>query len=170
VEIRKAHAIHSDAVLDLVSKCLKVMKKQRLDQWDDEYPKNEVFIRDIENESLFLAVEKDHVIGIIVLTGEQEPEYEDVHWNIRHGKPLVVHRLAVHPRWRRRGIATRLMRFAEEYAMDRGYASLRIDTYVENSKMQHLIEYMGYTRCGEIFFPTHTLPFICYEKLPEHSV
>jgi len=76
-----------------------------------------------------------------------------------------VHRLAVDPALRGKGVAAALMLQAEVEAKAKGIAVLRVDTNSQNEATQKLFPKLGYTFAGEIglrFRPG--LRFLCYEK------
>ena len=89
---------------------------------------------------------------------DQEPDYAQVGWDINE-PAIVVHRLAVDPAFRGAGIATELMRKAEEIAVERGIAVLRIDTNTHNQATQRLFPKLGYLLAGEITRPEYTVRF-----------
>jgi len=133
-------------------------------QWDDSYPNEDVFDKDIENGYLWLAEIDDSVAGVAAVTTDQEPEYAEVGWDI-HEPAIVVHRLAVDPDFRGAGVASALMRKAESIAKERGIKVLRVDTNTSNEATQKLFPKLGYVLAGEIglgFRPG--LRFLCYEK------
>ena len=104
------------------------------------------------------------LVATVALDGRSEPEYEQLRWLTPLGQPaLIVHRLAVHPRFQRRGLAKRLMQFAEEFAADRGLASIRLDAFSGNSAALALYEGLGYVRVGELSFPIATCPSLLRE-------
>lgn len=165
MEIVKAGMDRLEDVRNLLSTAVRDMNARGVTQWDENYPGLDLLIGDIKTGSMFLMVDDEEVIGMIVLTGEQEPEYLDVDWSDKDGKAVVIHRVAVHPRLQGTGIGSKLFDFAEEHALENGFSSIRIDTFSENPNMQRLIESKEYVRRGEIHFPTHKPPFICYEKV-----
>lgn len=68
-----------------------------------------------------------------------------------HGEPyLTVHRLAVAPEALRRGVASEMMRRLENYAVDEGMHSIRIDTNYDNEAMLRMLERLGYSGCGVV--------------------
>jgi GNAT superfamily N-acetyltransferase len=164
MEIKKARMDQLKEIKNLLLTCIKNMMSKGISQWDEDYPGQETLIADIKEGCMYVMVEQRQIIGMIVLTGEQEPEYEKVDWIDPEGKALVIHRVAVHPDWQGRGIGGKLFDFAEDYARKSGFTSLRVDTFSENHLMKRLIESKEYVRTGDIFFPTHTLPFFCFEK------
>jgi ribosomal protein S18 acetylase RimI-like enzyme len=77
----------------------------------------------------------------------------------------VVHRLAVDPACRGKGVATALMLEAEVVARKREITALRVDTNTQNEATQKLFPKLGYRLAGETglgFRPG--LRFRCYEK------
>lgn len=81
------------------------------------------------------------------------------------GKVLIIHRLAVHPLFQNQGFAKRLMDFAEDYAINENFSSIRLDAYSANEKVLRFYEAREYKKRGEVYFPDRKLPFYCYEKL-----
>jgi GNAT superfamily N-acetyltransferase len=153
-------------ILDLVEKCILEMNSNGITQWNEQYPPMDIFGSDIEKNTLYKIEINNEITGIIVLSTEQDKEYEPVEWKDIEGNPIVIHRLAVDPRWQRKGIATKLMSFAEKFAKDNGYTSIRIDTFSLNPRMKNLINKFGYDRkTGKIFFPENDEPYYCYEKI-----
>ncbi len=76
----------------------------------------------------------------------------------------MVHRLAVDPVFRDKGVAA-LMNQAEIIAAERGICVLRVDTNTQNEATQNLFPKLGYLSADEItlgFRPD--LRFRCYEK------
>jgi len=168
MDIIKAASTDIQQILELVRKCIIEMNNDGITQWNDQYPPMDIFGKDIEKGNLFKLKNEDEIIGMIVLSSEQDKEYEPVDWTDRTGSPLVVHRLAVHPDWQRKRLATELMTFAEKFARENGYTSIRMDTFSLNPRMQNLIMKFNYERKpGEIFFPENVEPYYCYEKILE---
>ena len=133
-------------------------------QWDDSYPNEAVFQRDIDLGQLWVADVDDQIAGVAALTLDQEPDYAQVGWDIDE-PAIVVHRLAVDPAFRGIGVAGALMQKAEEVAADRDITILRVDTNTQNEATQRLFPKLGYRLAGEIglqFRPG--LRFFCYEK------
>ena len=163
VKIAKKNQIKR--ITDLIESCVTDMKKSKTYQWNEQYPTREIVTQDIENKELWVVLEKKKVIAMVVITKEQEEEYDSVDWKDSCGKSVVVHRLAVHPKKRREGIAKKLMDHAEKYAKESGFTSIRLDTYSKNPVAIRLYEKRGYRRCGEIYFPHQKSSFYCYELI-----
>ena len=59
---------------------------------------------------------------------------------------------------------TRAEKLAEDFGKKHTYTSVRLDTFSQDKKNQHLYESRGYTKLGQIFFPKQSAqPFYCYE-------
>jgi ribosomal protein S18 acetylase RimI-like enzyme len=164
MEIVKAETKDEEEILALVDEVIKEMQGSGIDQWNDIYPPRDIFRKDIEKEELFAAKVEGRIAGIIVLSKEQDKEYEDMEWDDKDGKYFLVHRLAIHPKWHRQGIANKLMDFAEEYAKENGFTSIRLDTYSGNPRSQDFFRKRGLEiKPGHIHFPECPGPYFCYE-------
>lgn len=133
-------------------------------QWTNNYPTLDIVAQDIVNNHLHGLYQQGEWIGVIVLNSVQSQQYSVIPWKDVDGKILVIHRLAVKPFYQNRGYAKILMNFAEEYARQNQFSSIRLDTYSVNKLSLMLCEKRGYERRGEVSFPERDLPFICFEK------
>ena len=134
-------------------------------QWTASYPSEATFTRDIERGELWIAETDGGILaGAAAINTDQQPEYADAGLDIGE-TAIVVHRLAVDPDSREAGVATALMRKAEEIARERGIAILRLDTNTQNFAAQRLFVRLAYIFAGEVSFAGRTgLRFLCYEK------
>ena len=57
------------------------------------------------------------------------------------------------------------MDFAERFAIENEYATIRLDAYSGNQRAIKFYEQQSYKKTGQVFFPKRTLPFYCYEKV-----
>lgn len=165
MEITQAR--HGDAltIMDLFKECIGDMAANGLFQWDDTYPNINIVTKDMESGTLFNSIDKGKCTGVITLNEEQPVEYGGLDWTPNTSRALVVHRLAVHPDWQKQGLGNKLMDYAEKFAVQNGYAAIRLDTYSINKKAVSFYEHRGYKKVGEVYFPHRQLPFFCYEKL-----
>lgn len=162
--VRLATLNDISALLHLVRRVVPLMQATGNFQWDDQYPNAAVFEKDIAQNQLWVAELDGKPVGVAAITTAQEPEYAQVGWDLSE-TAIVVHRLAVDPDVRGRGIAALLLAQADEVARQRGIDVLRIDTNTQNEATQRLFPKAGYVFAGEIglgFRPG--LRFYCYEK------
>lgn len=162
--IRKAELNELFLIKSLTEACALGMQQKEIFQWNEHYPSLERLQRDIENREMFVLEENGQLQGIIVLTPKMDDEYIPVEWLTPNGNNLYVHRLATDPAAWGSGNGRTLMNFAEEFARENGYSSVRLDTFSRNRRNQRFYESRGYRRLGDIFFPKQSEhPFHCYE-------
>jgi len=162
--IRRAKILEIPEILVLTKACALDMISRGIYQWNEHYPSETILREDIQTGRLYLRVKKNEIIGLIALCEDKDPEYNTVKWFTPDGKNLYVHRLAVHPQHQGSGYARELMDFAEAYASEKGYISIRLDTFSKNPRNQRFYEKRGYKRVGEIYLLKQSQhPFYCYE-------
>ncbi|MBD2756823.1 GNAT family N-acetyltransferase [Spirosoma validum] len=162
--VRLATTSDLPALSTLLKRIIPLMREAGNYQWDDHYPNETVFSQDIAKEQLWVADIDGKLAGVAALTEDQEPEYAQVGFDLNQ-QAIVTHRLAVDPAFRGQGVAAALLNQAEQIALERGIAFLRIDTNSENQATQKLFPKLGYRYAGEItlgFRPG--LRFLAYEK------
>jgi len=164
MRIRLATRDDIPALMELMRRVVPLMRAAGNLQWDETYPNETAFQRDIDLGQLWVADAETSIAGLAAITMDQEPDYAQVGWDINE-PAVVVHRLAVDPAFRGAGVAGALMQKAEEVAAERGITVLRVDTNTQNAATQRLFPKLGYQLAGEIglqFRPG--LRFFCYEK------
>lgn len=163
MEIRKGTKDDLTEIMKIVQKTVSIMESEGNDQWNRTYPREQVFLSDVEAGSLYTAIYEGNVAGSITVDQIQAEEYKNASW--RKDEPcFVFHRLAVDPEIRGEGIASRLIEFAEKHAVKNGIPYMRTDTYSLNKKAQKLFEKNGYVKTGTIWMDRDN-PFYCYDKL-----
>lgn len=141
------------------------LRTKGIAQWDHFYPNRFVMKRDLKNGTFFGMKEENQLIGAIVLDQGENKQYRKLHWNDHSGRPLIIHRLAVHPIHQGKGLGKRLLNFAEEYAFKKRYTSIRMDVYSQNYGAVGMYESAGYQVRGTIKFPFRKVPYYCFEKM-----
>jgi ribosomal protein S18 acetylase RimI-like enzyme len=164
--IKKASKQDLEQLLNVVKSCGQNLIEQGIFQWNEEYPKREDLLEDLELQELWKLENENSIIGLIVLTENEDAEYQDVKWLTKNHKNLYIHRLAIHPDFQGKGYAQKLMDFAEKYALDNSYNSIRLDTFSQNKRNQQFYEQRNYIKLESIYFPNQSaFPFYCYEKI-----
>lgn len=133
-------------------------------QWTDNYPTVSIIALDIRKRVLYVLKSNNEIIGAINISEEQEPEYELVQWAFDHSKALVIHRLLIDPKHQRKGYAQKLMDFAESFAKENNYTSIRLDAYSQNKRVIEFYQKRNYVVRGNVNFPEREYPFHCMEK------
>ena len=164
--IKKASEPDLSQLLSIVKSCGQNLIEQGIFQWNEQYPKREDLLEDIELQELWKLEDKNGIIGLIVLTENEDAEYQKVKWLTKNHRNLYIHRLAVDPKFQGKGYAQKLMDFAEKYAKENGYNSIRLDTFSQNKRNQKFYEQRNYIKLESIYFPNQSeFPFYCYEKI-----
>ena len=160
-----------EGIMKIVKAVVPMMQASGNFQWDEVYPSEAAFRKDVEIGQCYVA-EKTHedgsqeIVGVAALTEDQSEEYADCGWDL--GIPAVVpHRLAVSPTCHRQGIAAKLYAKGDELARERGYDRVRVDTNKLNVPMNKTIQAAGYVYAGEISLNSKPkdMRFNTYEKL-----
>lgn len=164
--IRKAILTDIDSILDLTKACAKNMISKGIFQWNAYYPNRKAFENDLKRGELFLFENKNTILGCIVISTFMDAEYIPVEWMTANKNNIYIHRLAVHPDYQGKGLAQKLMDFAESFAKTQNFISIRLDTFSQNKRNQKFYELRGYKRLGTIYFPKQSEhPFYCYEYI-----
>ncbi|WP_058303114.1 GNAT family N-acetyltransferase [Gorillibacterium timonense] len=151
-------------IMQLFRSCRWSMEADGIFQWNDYYPNPDVIQEDHEKGTLYVYKLDEIIVGVVTFDEEQAEEYGQLDWTYDGGRAIVIHRLAVHPRYQGQGIARKLMDFAETTAFQCGYESVRLDAYSGNERALRLYDKLGYKHRGEVNFPWRELPFHCLEK------
>lgn len=167
MKIALAEPHQAAAIGAVYDACRAVLARAGVHQWTSTYPSRGTVADDIARACLYVCLDGAEPAAVVTLDALQEPEYADVAWRVREGPVLVVHRLAVHPDYQRRGLATRLMDFAEAHARQHVCAAIRLDAFSGNPGALGLYERRGYARRGLVYFSGRDLPFHCFEKAME---
>ncbi|MCC3866648.1 GNAT family N-acetyltransferase [Terrisporobacter mayombei] len=162
--IRKASLNDVNNIMDIIKSTVKEMKTYNNTQWDENYPQAKDFTEDVESGDLYVQDEDGQIKGFICINYIEPIEYEDLSWGSKN-KAMVIHRMAVNTNHRQQGVATKLMNFAEELALENNVVYLKTDTYSTNTKMNSLFKKCGFNLVGEMSFLGKEKPFYCYDKL-----
>ena len=161
--ITRVQPEYLQAAIALVHDAVHTMNEQGIYQWDEVYPDASVLRYDIEQEVMYGAFQEETLLGIVVLNHDQLPEYKAIQWSLNDPHPLVIHRLCISPASQKTGIGKNLMKFAEDFAMQNGYRSIRLDAFVNHPAAIRLYESLAYTNRGTIKLRKGL--FFCYEKI-----
>jgi ribosomal protein S18 acetylase RimI-like enzyme len=166
IKIELATQNELDRVKEIAEACAKNMIENNIFQWNDKYPSREIFKEDIKNKSLYVSKINHEVVGCIMLSSFKDDVYKSVNWITPNEYNLYIHRLAVHPIFQKKGIARKMMDFAEDFAKSNDYISIRLDTFSQNPRNNKFYKSRGYNKLDDVYFPKQSeFPFHCYEKL-----
>ena len=162
--IRRAKISDLTDILLITKACAAYMITKGIFQWNEHYPSKQAFLKDLEQEELYVLLDENKLIGTVVISTLMDEEYIPIQWLTKNESNLYIHRLAVHPDFQGMGCAQQLMDYAEKYGKEKGFSSVRLDTFSQNKRNQKFYEQRGYKKLGDIFFPKQSShPFHCYE-------
>lgn len=162
--MRKAVIEDTKEIMQIIKETIAEMRTYNNTQWDENYPQEKDFMNDIQKGDLYVAEREGKLVGFICINKVEPVEYNGLNWSLNEDC-MVVHRMAVNPNYRRSGIGTELMKFADELALANSIRYLKTDTYSINIKMNSLFKKCGYDLVGEMSFLGKEKPFYCYEKI-----
>lgn len=152
MNLRLAKESDLDLIIEMISIVKKHMIENGNDQWNGKYPDINTLKKDIIDENLYTIIQENNCITIVAINKCQAPEYKSVYWKLNDDSPLVVHRLAVNPKFQGKGIAKTIMNFVDEKAIKLNCKSIRLDTYSKNKVAINLYKKLGYSIVGEVYF------------------
>ena len=147
------YQIRPAVIQDYRSLCdlMKVVDQLHSDHFPDRYkvPEDQEvrsieYIREtIEDSysSLFVALKDEILLGFILVTLQVTSDFPIM---VKR-KFAVIENIGVHPDHRQQGLATALMKSAEEWAKEKGAHNMELNVYLFNSNAQLLYNKLGYS-------------------------
>ncbi|EOU1991513.1 GNAT family N-acetyltransferase [Clostridium perfringens] len=153
MEFRQANISDLDQIVEIIELSKKYLKETKVDQWQDGYPAKEDLRRDIESGNSYVLTNKDEIVATTVISLDGESTYNLIfngEW-ITNEEYIVMHRVAVHEKYKGKGIFKELIKEAESLALNKGIFSIKIDTHRDNISMQRAVVKNDFKRCGIIY-------------------
>lgn len=122
-----------------------------VDQWQDGYPNEDDARRDMEAGTGYVIEEDGQVLAYACLSFGHEPTYDEIQgrW-LGEGAYGFLHRAAVAPAAKGRGLAVELFEELKRQAGERGVGIIRGDTHRDNQAMQRVMAKAGLAYRGII--------------------
>jgi ribosomal protein S18 acetylase RimI-like enzyme len=154
MKIIPAQTSNIEAIIEAIKCAQNYLASLGIDQWQDGYPNEEVILKDMnQNESYIVTNEYGDVIGTTMFTIRPEPTYKVIDGNWLTSEDAVygvIHRMAVNDKFRSNGFSKFVFDSFENLLIEKGIASMRIDTHEHNQVMQGILKNRGYQYCGII--------------------
>jgi len=161
---RPAKYSEASQIWQILKDAIKRRKKDGSNQWQDGYPNMEVVKRDIENKIGFVLTQNDTIIGYTAVIINDEPDYINIEGRWLSDQDFVVyHRVAVSEAFLAKGMAKKMIKLIEQYALSKNIYSLKADTNHDNIPMMKIFEKLGYSFCGIVYI--RKSPRRAYEKV-----
>ncbi|WP_432221317.1 GNAT family N-acetyltransferase [Flavobacterium sp. TMP13] len=150
---RKATLEDANIIWTILEQAINRRKQDGSEQWQDGYPNISVVKNDLQKESGYVLTDNDLIIGYASIVFNDEPAYSELKgtW-LTTGHFAVLHRLALSEDSLGKGLAKKIMLYAEEVAAANNIFSIKVDTNFDNIPMLKIFEKLGYIYCGEVEF------------------
>ena len=161
---RTAKYSEASQIWQILKDAIKRRKKDGSNQWQDGYPNIEVVKSDIENKIGFVLTQNDTIIGYTAVIINDEPDYINIEGRWLSDQDFVVyHRVAISEEFLAKGMAKKMIKLIEQYALSKNIYSLKADTNHDNIPMMKIFEKLGYSFCGIVYI--RKSPRRAYEKV-----
>lgn len=131
-------------MLDVLAAAARWVRAAGVDQWPERFP-TQLIEEGIERGEVFLAIEDGLVVGTVTLQWS-DPRF----WKDSDDDAGYVHRLALVPTDRGRGLGHRLLSWADEQVVTAGRHFLRLDCPAENSSLGAYYRAAGFEHQGDV--------------------
>lgn len=158
VDREKIEKIYEDGSLKL--------KSLGINQWQgNEKPNLNNFSNLNENKIIYVLEDKEIIVSTLIIYDKDEDYENNLVGTWNSPKPYVaLHRIATLSGARKKGYGRKIIEFAENYAKENNFKSVRVDTHRENKPMQNLLSSMEYNFVGLVFLDGKRERF-AYEKV-----
>jgi len=166
MDFRLAERDDLPAIMAIVRQAQASLKEGGVDQWQNGYPTEEVFLKDMSGAHTYVVTDGGTVVAMASVFFNDEPTYDKIYdgeW-LSHGAFLVAHRMAVDNSYKRCGVAGFIFDRMEEMCRRQGVTSIKIDTHRDNIPMRTFLVKRGFIYCGIIYLLDGN-PRVAYEKL-----
>ncbi|MCQ4034912.1 GNAT family N-acetyltransferase [Kaistella montana] len=151
--LRKATTADQQDIWKILQQAIERRKQDGSSQWQNGYPNLETVQSDIENNYGYLLEIDGKIAAYAAIIFDIEPAYEEIEGNWLSNEPyVVIHRVAVSNEFAGKGVATHFFEEIEKIAKAQQVFSIKVDTNFDNISMLKILEKLGYTYCGEVYF------------------
>ncbi len=151
--LRKVERADLPAIWTIIQHAIEQRRLDGSQQWQDGYPNSGTLEADLEHGHAYALEQNGELLLYAAVIFEPEPAYAAIEgrW-LTEGPYMVLHRVAVSPKAAGQGIGTVFFRMAEDLCRAQGVPSIKVDTNFDNKPMLRILEKLGYTYCGEVYF------------------
>jgi len=161
---RKANVSEIAIIWEILQQAIIRRKNDGSSQWQDGYPNLVVVQKDIDQEVGYVLTEGTTIIGYSAVILNDEPAYENIEgkW-LSNNDFVVLHRVAISEKYLGKGFAKLIFKNVENFALENNIFSVKVDTNFDNIAMIKILDNLGYSFCGEVYFRGYSRK--AYEKI-----
>lgn len=161
--IRKANQKDIPKIMEMIKKSKEIMEQEGNPQWQNGYSSEDLFVQDLEKESLYVFESENEIKGCICAEKNAIESYEGIKESTKKDS-YVLHRLCIHPDYRHQKLAMKLLEYCEELAKEEQFFLLKADTGIHNQAMVKLFLKLGYQQKAEFEWNDYPGRFLYFEK------
>ena len=129
--------------------------------WDEYYPNIEIVNNDIKNETLYVALIDDEIVGA-AQSGIDEELFNMEFFTKEKKNPRDLSRVAVKKEYQKQGIARKIIAYIEDELRKDGVDYMYLTVGKTNIKAYNLYKSIGYETKGEMV--KFDIDWYCQEK------
>ena len=152
VEIRKAKETDIDFIDEIYNHIHTEHEKGNVyTGWvRDVYPAKNTALEALKRGDLFVQVSDGKIVGTAIINKIQPDVYKEADWEyeVSNDKIMVLHTLVIDPYVKGCGFGRKFVEFYENYALENGCKSLRMDTNKLNQNARNFYKKLGYNEVG----------------------
>ena len=153
MEFRLAKEIDREKIEKIYEDGSLKLKSLGINQWQGKEKPNLHDFTNLEDNKIIYVLEDEKEIVSTLIIYDHDDDYENnLHGKWNSPKPyLALHRIATLSSQTKKGYGRKIIEFAEIYARENNFKSVRIDTHKENKSMQNLLNSLGYSYVGIVY-------------------
>ena len=148
-------------VMEITSSAKKLLKQNGSLQWQQGYPNEETFTKDIKSGNLYGLYEDNELMGYGAYIYGKDLNYVEIEggkWDIpANEKDMAIHRVAVDEHCHGKKYGIKILEYGVKYAKKLGCLTVKVDTHKNNIPMQKCITKSGFLYRGVIKILTEKL-------------
>ena len=137
-----------EEICSLISQAVEKMIRHGILQWDEIYPTEEDFRKDINKNQLYVGITDGKIAVVYALNRECEDEYQNGLWKYPDEPYYVLHRMCVNPDFQNQGVAKHTLLHIEAELLKMNIHAIRLDTFSNNRFSLKLYDSLNYSRVG----------------------
>ena len=153
IHMRLAQPQEAQTAFCFIDEAREHQREQGFVQWADDYPNLNTVLTDIQNGNGYLLTDSQLPFGYVCIDFGGEAAYDAIEGNWKTcRKYAVIHRMAFGKPKRGMGISKEVFSLARKLCLARDIHAIRIDTGLQNQKMQHILQREGFQYCGTVYY------------------
>lgn len=165
LQLRRATPADAAALFALMAAAADRLAARGYGNWLPHYPADRIAADTVERDVWAVHAARAPgapLVAVFMLGAAPKTPYAPGAWPDRDAPAIYLNRIAVHPAWQGRGVASWCLARADALARAAGASVIRCDVLAANTGLRGFYERHGYVKRGA---RTHSgWEFACYEK------